>query len=456
MVGRRSVNNNPSLDCHRAFHDEECSDLEGPRSVVSVDLEIPYEIDQRRHQERQQLRKSILDQSEHFLHRTNKYELRPVMNASDSEVDTLARKQLNIFSMFDANHKPIIWPSTQPLMCGSARDCFNECSHGGTYFPESTDKNRGTPLKRMHWIEQKWRMKAESLERECSALKELVRLDSNSIMKLKTALEKMYENEKKHQHEILLLKSDLKKAKRYIEVFSREHEDFAHRETQHLETIKILKSEINEWTEQGQVVSDQQDVTQVESLKLENELFAVQVVENERQLNRVSAILDMKEAQNEELRLTVESLQNAMSVGEETILRGTMGTQIECTSNESRLIPKRTSQIVEVTPAYAIQAYNGDFKREEMDSVATKAELRAKTLDTSSDSTFPESTLDISPQPGPVQLEISALTASLKEKEAEIRNLKTQVKHTQQTSATKQKAIKDECSPLDVLHDWCS
>ena len=59
---QRRNNNNTVTKQRHAFHDEECSQLDGTRSIVTVDLEAPYAMD------RQGIQKSILSQSEHFLH----------------------------------------------------------------------------------------------------------------------------------------------------------------------------------------------------------------------------------------------------------------------------------------------------------------------------------------------------------------------------------------------------
>ena len=424
-----------------AFHDEECSVFDAPRSVVSLDLAVEsplargVDID-----EKIALKRSIRSQSEHFLKCTESAE-----DATSVFGSVPPRKPLvNLFSMFDSNQRPQIWPSTKP-MCGSTRTCFEECGQSNNSEDDITFKldntTSVTTATGPHWLEEKWRKKAIFVERECVALKELVQIDAERISRLKEALKGLNENEKQRKLEMATVTLELKKARKYIEVLSKEHEEFAEREAQHLETIKHLKKEINELTENRNVPYDEK---MIESLKFENDLFAAQMVENERLMDRFHVQLGCKDAENERLQLTIESLQERLeSDGEASLVDARSGKL----SNYPKIPPiSFASRSVTNTPRTPVHSVTMEGSAQ--DSLCT-AGFKSINLD---DSTCEP---DISPQPRPAQLEIANLSACLQEKQAEINNLRAQVLYAQQRIDAQHKDV-DECGPFRVISEWCN
>jgi len=112
----------------------------------------------------------------------------------------------------------------------------------------------------------------KSLELECSTLKEIIRVDSVSILKLKTSHEKLRHDAAKLKHELEYLKKD--------------RDLLREREAQHRETIRVLKKELDTVTQIG-AMSSPEAQKELEQLRIENELFATQIIENEvRELSR--------------------------------------------------------------------------------------------------------------------------------------------------------------------------
>lgn len=109
-----------------------------------------------------------------------------------------------------------------------------------------------------------------SLEQECATLKQIIRSDSATILRLKTAIDTLRVDAAKNVLYLKQLQSELVKV-------NREKEMLNERETQHLETIKALKKELDEAT-----ASNPKDAHQeLEQLQIENELFATQIIDNE-------------------------------------------------------------------------------------------------------------------------------------------------------------------------------
>jgi hypothetical protein len=137
----------------------------------------------------------------------------------------------------------------------------------------------------------------KSLEHECVALKEILRVDSENILKLKGEQEKLRAADSEHKIDIRLLKLELDAAKR-------EKELQQERESQHLETIKILKDEVDSLTKEGSVWSRKK----IEQMRLENELFASQIIENEVETKEIRSSLELLLVENEEIRSDLASV----------------------------------------------------------------------------------------------------------------------------------------------------
>lgn len=104
--------------------------------------------------------------------------------------------------------------------------------------------------------------RVESLERECSTLKEIIKVDSVTILQLKTSVERLRHDSGKKQVDLDSLR--------------KERDLLREREEQHQETIKVLKKELDALTQLG-AASSPETHKELEQLRIENELFATQV-----------------------------------------------------------------------------------------------------------------------------------------------------------------------------------
>ena len=135
-----------------------------------------------------------------------------------------------------------------------------------------------------------WKPRAETLEKECETLKEIISVDSSKIFQLKTALAAQ-------SAAIESLKDQLGSAKQDIEVLQKEKEVFAESETEQEETIRILKDEVDRLTRDdsyitsGSIIApdDSSSVREeLEQLRLENQLFVSQILEYEAELEKLT------------------------------------------------------------------------------------------------------------------------------------------------------------------------
>jgi predicted RNase H-like nuclease (RuvC/YqgF family) len=89
-----------------------------------------------------------------------------------------------------------------------------------------------------------WERKVDSLVRECATLKEIIRADSKNILQLKADIALLRRADSKIVPEIEAHKSEFLRMKV-------ERDTLLDRELQHVETIKILKEELNSLTMQS-------------------------------------------------------------------------------------------------------------------------------------------------------------------------------------------------------------
>jgi hypothetical protein len=134
-----------------------------------------------------------------------------------------------------------------------------------------------------------WERKVDSLERECTTLKDIIKADSISVLKLKGEIETL--RSKGNGPEIRRLKSEL-------DLLRRENGCLRERDAQHVETVRILKEEVNKLSKLNYASAKAQKA--VEQLRLENELFASQILENEAEIRRTWAIVQQLKAKRDE------------------------------------------------------------------------------------------------------------------------------------------------------------
>lgn len=117
-----------------------------------------------------------------------------------------------------------------------------------------------------------WDRRIDSLERECATLKDIIKSDSVRILQLRTELAWL-------RGKGPAVDSPTKKQ---VDALKREKDTLLQRESLHLETIKLLKKELEEMAEaknESPAISKE-----LEQLRLQNELLASQIVENETEL----------------------------------------------------------------------------------------------------------------------------------------------------------------------------
>jgi hypothetical protein len=212
------------------------------------------------------------------------------LNLSPTEV-------AKIFNIFDDSQRQ--W---SPHQAYSEADCQP---------PSSTSEISTTVTSNMGFSTGKSTQREKSLEHECMALKEILRVDSENILKLKGEQENLRADDSEHKIEIRLLQLELDAAKR-------EKELQQERESQHLETIKILKDEVDNLTKVGSVWSRKK----IEQMRLENELFASQIIENEAETKEIRSSLKLLLVENEEIRSDL------------AFVRGEQGVQYKTTSDQ--------------------------------------------------------------------------------------------------------------------------
>ena len=185
------------------------------------------------------------------------------------------------------------------------------------YKSEGNPQNTQERSKQRLPAELFWKPRAKSLEKECAALKEIMRVDSSNIVKLKTAFERLERKSARYLFEIRALKEQLSTASRELNVLKREREMLLERETEHLETTRILKQEVDLLTRvttkrdvsvQSESNSDEEELRQ---LRLENQLFASQIIEYEGDLNCISIM----EKEQEQLKQKVAAMQKVLLTG---------------------------------------------------------------------------------------------------------------------------------------------
>jgi len=141
-----------------------------------------------------------------------------------------------------------------------------------------------------------WDRKIDSLERECATLKDIIKSDSVRILQLRTELSTLRGNGP-------AIDSPTQKQ---VDALKLEKDALLRRESLHLETIKTLKHELKELVKKENNTNPAIP-KELEQLRLENELLASQIVENEAELHAL-------ETENLELRGELAKHQSGVHV----------------------------------------------------------------------------------------------------------------------------------------------
>jgi hypothetical protein len=155
-----------------------------------------------------------------------------------------------------------------------------------------------------------WKPRAQSLERECETLKEILNDDSNKMLQLKGALNTLRTDKLRSLVELKSVKEHLESTRQELDTLKEEHEltraelDSLEREremllehqTEYHETIRILKQEVDLLTG-GELSATEKpsppvrrntaEENELVQLRLENQLFATQIVDYEAELVRL-------------------------------------------------------------------------------------------------------------------------------------------------------------------------
>ena len=160
-----------------------------------------------------------------------------------------------------------------------------------------------------------WRGKTDSLEREIDALKEIIHLDAINTLKLKVNIDELKGAAQDHTANTFfpcqLRASNLEASK--LGKFDDGHEDC---QRQHKETINILKAEVDRLTtiqknNKSKRINDEKLLNQ---LRFENDLLAIQIVENETLMKTMKENLHRKNAELVSLELKSQKMIEAALV----------------------------------------------------------------------------------------------------------------------------------------------
>jgi chromosome segregation ATPase len=145
-----------------------------------------------------------------------------------------------------------------------------------------------------------WERKVDSLERELKTLKDIIKTDSDQRLKLQAEIETLRSTKTETS-------SGTGVPGGSVDALMQERDDLRERDSQHLETIKILTEELNT------LAKTSQSSRELDQLRLENELFASQIVENENEMQELRSTLKILEEENKRLIDEIANVQTTES-----------------------------------------------------------------------------------------------------------------------------------------------
>lgn len=220
---------------------------------------------------------------------------------------------------------------TGPLSASQLASIFSLCDGGDGVIwsktPTEEVSQMADRLKKNVTVEEpikascsgSWMPRAQSLARECATLKEIIRVDSANILHLRHGLDHLRNINKEQVSRIELLGKQLLEAKNKLDFVEREKEMWQFREAESQGTIATLKEELDllSKAKQHNWYNDEEEnglmMTDLEQLRFENELFAAQVVENEKKLRAVTQSQKETETENAQLKQEVEVLRASLN-----------------------------------------------------------------------------------------------------------------------------------------------
>jgi hypothetical protein len=253
----------------------------------------------------------------------------PIMLVEDPEEDApscngalnLTPRQLaEMFLVFEGARK--IWPTRKTEE--NVKEDVQETIEPAL----TTNKPPDGPSAPTSPREDNWRPRAETLEKECAALKNIIRVDSSNLLKLRRAMEAQRELDFQKDVKIDEMERDVQMTMERLEAMKREGDVQRERESELMETIRILKDEVDKLTQSREVHniassrpeaehSEYLDLSDIQNQRQKNQLFASQIVENELALGEQRSALETKTAENWGLRREIECLQQRLESRDE-------------------------------------------------------------------------------------------------------------------------------------------
>jgi hypothetical protein len=216
------------------------------------------------------------------------------------------RQLAEIFMAFEARH---IWPvKTPPKEETTAQEQKETTAPDATTTPTRPIRQDG------------WMQRAESLGKECAALKKIIQDDSFKLLNLKRAMEAQRELNSLKEMEIEDKQIELQIAEDRLEALKREKEVSRERESELVETIRILKTEVDKLTRYKAMVECQPTSSEAslyaqaeyQDLSADLQLFSSQTAEQELTIVELQTTVDKKEKENQRLRTDIEDLQKRL------------------------------------------------------------------------------------------------------------------------------------------------
>lgn len=152
-----------------------------------------------------------------------------------------------------------------------------------------------------------WKRRAETLEQQCTTLKAIARVDSANIVKLKRSVEVQRELNAKKDVELHGQRLNMRIVGQRVETMAKEAEMHRERETELLETIRVLKEEVDHLSKSAEL-SKIWKSKQTQRARIQNQILASQILKSEASVAELRTSLQQKEKENADLRCEVETL----------------------------------------------------------------------------------------------------------------------------------------------------
>lgn len=177
---------------------------------------------------------------------------------------------------------------------------------------------------RRRYKNEEWMInRVESLYRECAALKRIIQEDASRILNLQRAVEAQKQLNALKEVEIVDKQTELKISEERISRLKKDREHYVERETELVETIKILKSELDRMTLQSSsssTPSSQQDgFSEMQKSKAAIAVADVhrsQIAEQRSLIQELQMIIQDKEESNIGLQAEIDWLKSRQALWE--------------------------------------------------------------------------------------------------------------------------------------------